>query len=50
LIYARNEVEPKGIKSLNIVMKGQWRMSNDEVKEDFIYKKVAEIENEELLE
>lgn len=34
---------------LNIVIKGFWKLNIDEHKQDFIYKKVKEIENEDLL-
>lgn len=49
LIYKRDVADPERINGLNMVFKGTWRLTNDEQKMDFIYKRVAKAENEMLL-
>ena len=57
LIYKRNVENPSFIESLNIVLKGQWKLSgNSSESQDFIYKKTwneragnMEVTNSDLL-
>lgn len=49
MIYMRDQEDKSRISQLNIVFKGSWKMSSDDVKEDFIYKKISESDVEDLL-
>ena len=49
LIYARDEDEPECISAIENYFSGQWNMGNEQLVEDFIYKKIDVPQNEELL-
>lgn len=49
LIYQRNPENENEISDLNVVLKGSWRLSNDEFLQDLIYKKVGPPLDENLL-
>lgn len=51
MIYQRDEDDPECVSNFTIVLKGQWRLSNSEASEDFIYKRVGvNPEHDRLLE
>ena len=49
LIYSRDEDEPDCISDLELVLKGEWNMGIEGQSEEFIYKRIAPPQNDELL-
>ena len=49
MIYQRDQNNPNKIDSLNMVLKGSWKLTVEDNFQDFIYKKVSEPQNEDLL-
>lgn len=48
IIYQKSEDQQR-VENLNTVLKGQWKLTADEVLQDFIYKKIGPPQNEHLL-
>lgn len=49
LIYSRDEDDPECISDMQLVLKGEWNMGIEGTIEEFIYKRTAPAQNDELL-
>ena len=49
MIYSRDEDEPECISDMQLVLKGEWNMGIEGQSEEFIYKRTAPPQNDELL-